>query len=231
MDGSTRASAGTRRALNGLTELLVTKLDVLSGLETVKICTGYRAYGQSFDDMPPHQSVFHDASPIYEELEGWQEEIDECRRSRTCPSRLRPTCAAWRSWSASRSAWSASAPLANRACPSGERRVKVLVVGGGGREHALAWGLARSPLVTELHVAPGNAGIAQLATCHDVAADDVEQMVKLVDQLTPDLVVVGPEAPLVAGLADRVRAMGVAGLRTRRRRAPGWKAPRRGRSR
>jgi adenylosuccinate synthase len=64
--------------LNGLTELVITKLDVLTGLETVKICTGYRAYGQTFDDMPPHQSVFHDASPIYEELEGWHEEIDEC---------------------------------------------------------------------------------------------------------------------------------------------------------
>jgi adenylosuccinate synthase len=63
--------------LNGLTELFITKLDVLSGLETVKICTGYRAYGQTFDDMPPHQSVFHDASPIYEEHEGWHEEIDE----------------------------------------------------------------------------------------------------------------------------------------------------------
>jgi adenylosuccinate synthase len=63
--------------LNGLTELFVTKLDVLSGLESVKICTGYRAHGQSFDDMPPHQSLFHDAAPIYEELEGWQEEIDE----------------------------------------------------------------------------------------------------------------------------------------------------------
>jgi adenylosuccinate synthase len=65
--------------LNGLTELLITKLDVLSGLDTLKICTGYRAYGQTFDDMPPHQSVFHDASPVYEELEGWHEEIDECR--------------------------------------------------------------------------------------------------------------------------------------------------------
>ncbi len=65
--------------LNGLTELLITKIDVLSGLDTLKICTGYRAYGQTFDDMPPHQSVFHDASPIYEELEGWHEEIDECR--------------------------------------------------------------------------------------------------------------------------------------------------------
>jgi adenylosuccinate synthase len=65
--------------LNGLTEILVTKLDVLSGLDTLKICTGYRAYGQTFDDMPPHQSVFHDASPIYEELEGWHEEIDGCQ--------------------------------------------------------------------------------------------------------------------------------------------------------
>jgi len=65
--------------LNGLTELLITKLDVLSGLDTLKICTGYRAYGQTFDDMPPHQSVFHDASPLYEELEGWHEEIDESR--------------------------------------------------------------------------------------------------------------------------------------------------------
>ena len=65
--------------LNGLTELFVTKLDVLSGLESLKICTGYRAYGQTFDDMPPHQSVFHDASPIYEVLEGWHEEIDGCR--------------------------------------------------------------------------------------------------------------------------------------------------------
>jgi adenylosuccinate synthase len=71
--------------LNGLTELLVTKLDVLSGLETVKICTGYRAYGQSFDDMPPHQSVFHDASPIYEELEGWHEEIDDVQTFEALP--------------------------------------------------------------------------------------------------------------------------------------------------
>jgi adenylosuccinate synthase len=63
--------------LNGLTELFVTKLDVLSGFETLKICTGYRAEGDVYDDFPPHQSLFHKAEPIYEELEGWQEEIDE----------------------------------------------------------------------------------------------------------------------------------------------------------
>jgi adenylosuccinate synthase len=75
--------------LNGLTEILVTKLDVLSGLDTLKICTGYRAYGQTFDDMPPHQSVFHDASPIYEELEGWHEEIDGCQTFDELPKQAR----------------------------------------------------------------------------------------------------------------------------------------------
>jgi adenylosuccinate synthase len=75
--------------LNGLTEILVTKLDVLSGLDTVRICTGYRAYGQTFDDMPPHQSVFHDASPIYEELEGWHEEIDGCQTFDELPKQAR----------------------------------------------------------------------------------------------------------------------------------------------
>ncbi len=87
--------------------------------------------------------------------------------------------------------------------------MKTLIVGGGGREHALAWGMAPSRRITELHAAPGNAGIASLATCHPVASDDVSEVVKLVDYIAADLVVVGPEAPLVAGLADAVRAHGV----------------------
>ena len=61
--------------VNGLTELFVTKLDVLSGFETVPVCTAYRAEGETFEDVPPHQSLFHKAEPIYEELEGWDEEI------------------------------------------------------------------------------------------------------------------------------------------------------------
>jgi adenylosuccinate synthase len=65
--------------LNGLTELFLTKLDVLSGFGTVKIATGYRADGQEFDDFPPHQSLFHRAQPVYEQLDGWNEEIDEVR--------------------------------------------------------------------------------------------------------------------------------------------------------
>ena len=86
----------------------------------------------------------------------------------------------------------------------------VLIVGGGGREHALAWKLAQSSVLGELHAAPGNPGIAGLGTCHGVRADDTEALVALSRRLGVDLVVVGPEAPLVAGLADELRAAGVA---------------------
>jgi adenylosuccinate synthase len=71
--------------LNGLTEQLVTKLDVLSGLETLRICTGYRVDGETFEDFPPHQSLFHKAEPIYEDLDGWNEEIDEARSFEDLP--------------------------------------------------------------------------------------------------------------------------------------------------
>jgi phosphoribosylamine--glycine ligase len=88
--------------------------------------------------------------------------------------------------------------------------VNVLVVGSGGREHALAWALERSPGIGELHAAPGNPGIASLASCHPVRADDPSSLVPLAVELGVDLVVVGPEAPLVAGLADELRPRGVA---------------------
>jgi len=96
--------------------------------------------------------------------------------------------------------------------------VRVLLVGSGGREHALAWKLAQSPLLTELHVAPGNPGIAALGQCHPVRADDAEAMLGLARALAVDLVVVGPEVPLVAGLADVLRAMGIAVFGPRRSR-------------
>ncbi|HSL12242.1 MAG TPA: phosphoribosylamine--glycine ligase [Actinomycetota bacterium] len=86
--------------------------------------------------------------------------------------------------------------------------MRVLVVGSGGREHALAWRLASSPSVDDVHAAPGNVGIASLGECHAAAADDVAAMVKLIDQLDADLTVIGPEAPLVAGLADELDAAG-----------------------
>jgi phosphoribosylamine---glycine ligase len=88
--------------------------------------------------------------------------------------------------------------------------VRVLLVGSGGREHALAWSLSRSPLLSELHAAPGNPGIAALASCHPVRAGDPASLVPLAAELRVDLVVVGPEAPLVAGLADELRHRGLA---------------------
>jgi phosphoribosylamine--glycine ligase len=87
--------------------------------------------------------------------------------------------------------------------------VNVLVVGSGGREHALAWKLAESPILSELHAAPGNPGIAALARCHPVAVGDVGGLVRLCRRHDIDLVVIGPEAPLVAGAADALRRAGV----------------------
>jgi phosphoribosylamine---glycine ligase len=87
--------------------------------------------------------------------------------------------------------------------------VNVLVVGAGAREHALAWAIARSGPLDELHAAPGNPGIAQLARCHPVMSDDHEGLLALCRRHAISLAVVGPEAPLVAGLADRLRRAGV----------------------
>ena len=88
--------------------------------------------------------------------------------------------------------------------------MRVLVVGSGGREHALAWKLAQSPRLEALHAAPGNPGIARLGECHPVRAGDAEGLLALCRELGVDLVVIGPEAPLVAGLADTLRHAGVA---------------------
>ena len=87
--------------------------------------------------------------------------------------------------------------------------MKVLVVGSGGREHAIAWKLAQSPGCEELHAAPGNPGIARLGFCHPVRAEDAEGLLELCRSIEIDLVVVGPEAPLVAGAADLLRHGGV----------------------
>ena len=88
--------------------------------------------------------------------------------------------------------------------------MKVLVVGSGGREHALAWKLAQSPTVEEVHAAPGNPGLARIGQCHPIRAEDGESLLALARTLTAGLVVVGPEAPLVAGIADELRRAGVA---------------------
>ena len=86
--------------------------------------------------------------------------------------------------------------------------MKVLVVGSGGREHALCWAIAKSPLCDALYCAPGNPGIADLASCVDIAAEDVKGLAKFAVRESMDFVVVGPEAPLAAGLVDKLEAAG-----------------------
>jgi len=87
--------------------------------------------------------------------------------------------------------------------------MKVLLIGSGGREHALAWQLAQAEKCTELYCAPGNAGIEECAECVAIPAEDVENLTAFAKEKKIDLVVVGPEAPLVAGLADRLAAAGI----------------------
>ncbi|MBM3600601.1 MAG: phosphoribosylamine--glycine ligase [Alphaproteobacteria bacterium] len=87
--------------------------------------------------------------------------------------------------------------------------MKVLVVGSGGREHALCWALAASPLCDKLYCAPGNAGIAEQAELVPIAAENIEGLVEFARSTGIDFVVVGPEAPLVAGLADHLEEAGI----------------------
>lgn len=87
--------------------------------------------------------------------------------------------------------------------------MRVLLIGSGAREHALAHALKSDTSVSELHVAPGNPGISQLATLHQVKADDPQAVTALAKKINAELVVIGPEAPLVAGVVDAIRAIGI----------------------
>jgi phosphoribosylamine--glycine ligase len=88
--------------------------------------------------------------------------------------------------------------------------VRVLVIGTGGREHAIGLALARDPAVTEVHAAPGNPGLGSIATLHEVDPMDGAAVAGLAGRIAADLVIVGPEAPLVAGVADAVTGVGIA---------------------
>ena len=87
--------------------------------------------------------------------------------------------------------------------------MKILLVGSGGREHALGAGLQADPECTELHVAPGNPGIAEFATCHAIDITDNQAILDLAERLEIEFVVIGPELPLVNGIADQLRAAGI----------------------
>lgn len=87
--------------------------------------------------------------------------------------------------------------------------MKVMVIGSGGREHALCWALAQSPRVTEIVCAPGNGGMAQMARCLPVDQHNVDEMLALISRESPDLVIVGPELPLSLGLVDQLELRGI----------------------
>jgi len=87
--------------------------------------------------------------------------------------------------------------------------MNILVVGSGGREHALAWAISASPLCDALYCAPGNGGIATVAECVNISGDDIDGLVAFCGEKAIDFVVIGPEQPLVDGLADRLRAEGI----------------------
>src|ERR1035437_6925492 len=87
--------------------------------------------------------------------------------------------------------------------------MKVLVVGGGGREHSICWKLKQSPRVTELYCAPGNSGIAEIAVCVPISATDIESMVEFARNEKFDLVFVAPDDPLALGMVDRMQDAGI----------------------
>lgn len=88
--------------------------------------------------------------------------------------------------------------------------MRVLVIGSGGREHAIVWALKRSPLVREIIAIPGNPGIAKIASCYPISVEDYEKIIQIATEDRIDLVVIGPEQPLADGLADILRKIGVA---------------------
>ncbi len=101
--------------------------------------------------------------------------------------------------------------------------MKILIIGGGGREHAIVWALKRSAHRHELHVTPGNAGISRIASCHAIPSDRIDDLCQFARNLRPDLIVIGPEAPLTMGLVDRLGDCRIFGPSERAARLEGSK--------
>ncbi len=176
--------------LNSLTEVALTKLDVLDTFETVKVCVAYEADGIRYTHLPYHQSTFHKAVPVYEELlkAHRSHRCDAGRPFRPPPvDYIAPSVRADRRPRLLGGRW--PRPRTDRHL---RHRVRVCVVGSGGREHALAHTLART---ADVVVTPGNPGMAAPITVAEAPVEEIEA----------DLYVIGPEAPLVAGLADTLR--------------------------
>ena len=205
--------------LNSLSEVALTKLDVLDTFDTVKVCVAYEANGERFAHPPYHQSIFHQVTPVYEELPGLEtghigghrdrRPAPGCPRLRPLPGRAdRHAGPAGRRGARPRAVrplrrMSRSSSWWPGAMPEGRRRDDRDGVRGGigGREHALAVVLGRT---AEVIVTPGNPGITgRTAEGHTITSVSAPA-----EEIDADLYVIGPEAPLVDGLADRLRADG-----------------------
>ena len=104
--------------------------------------------------------------------------------------------------------------------------MKVLIVGSGGREHALAWKVAQSPKVDKIYCAPGNAGIAEYAECVPITAMEFDKLAAFAKEKAIDLTIVGMDDPLVGGIVDAFEAPGLAGHSVRERTQRSWRVPR-----
>ena len=218
-------------AVNSVSSIMLNKLDILSGIPTIQLCVAYEVDGKRVDVWPSSGAALARAVPIYESFDGWAR-ADPRRPLARRPARERPALrerhriARRRPDRARVGRPGAHADdrtgLAPDAQPPGDRGVnlimptRILVVGGGGREHALAWKLAAEPGVNEVIVAPGSAGIATEPRVRCVAVDPLDgaAVVDVARASAVELVVIGPEAPLAAGVADALRDGRVRGLRT-----------------
>ena len=207
--------------LNSLSEMALTKLDVLDTFDTVKVCVAYEADGERYTHPPYHQSVLHEVTPVYEELPGWK---TDCRRppsSATCPGAARDYVSFLAEQIGVPIRLVGVGPGREQfvALPHDPRHPMIVcVVGSGGREHALAQVLGRTADVVAI---PGNPGIAATTPeGHSLTSADTAP-----EAIEADLYVIGPEAPLVDGLADRLRAAGTSWWSAPAPTAPAWRAP------
>ena len=223
---------------------MLNKLDILSGLAEVRICVGYEVDGGGRRRWPLSVAELERAEPVYETFPGWDAGpraasagLGRAARSRRAPivdalEELAGVPITLVSVGPERTQTIVRGP--RRAIAAGRRERRgmtrrdragvavpgtILIVGGGGREHALAWRLARDPGVERVLVAPGNPGMADATPCSRPSPGQRLgwRSSRLARAIEADLVVIGPEAPLVAGLADRAPGRRRGGLRAERR--------------
>ena len=199
--------------LNSLSEIALTKLDVLDKFDEIKVCVAYDHEGVRYEHMPFHQSVLHDVTPIYETIPGWQSELTSVSHIDQMPDRRSRLRAIPRSEDRRSHRGRGGGTRARAVCA--DRMTRCVVVGSGCARARVGLGASQERRVV---VTPGNAGIAAHGlTCVATPAIDLEA----------DLFVIGPEQPLVDGLADQLAHSGKDRSSVRAQRAHNSRAPRR----